>query len=268
MSTDSIKLYAKDHAIESEQFTLVFRSPLDAADAGRFDEKKPEIEESFRAIDEPNVFQVVMGDGPQPPMPVIKVLNDFGRNGKPEWSAQFGENAVSVSSMQYTKWAEVWPSVQYRLNLLLSCVDPFKFVGSIDYKVTDTLTERIIPRSEGALLSRDILKKGNWVPEGLLSYTDPRWDFSVGLFHSPNAESEVLERVEARSFLSGDHIVTSISNTFSLRLKAAIRLKDLLQGGNVTGRVTETFENFHDKNKITIKSIFVDELLERMGLGQ
>ncbi|KJS41130.1 MAG: hypothetical protein VR71_20090 [Roseovarius sp. BRH_c41] len=268
MSIDSIKLYANTHAIESEQFTLVFRSPLDSADEGRFDERRPEIEELFRAIDEPDVFQVMVGEGPQPPKPVIKVLNDFGRNGKPEWSGQFGENAVSVSSMQYTNWAEIWPSVQNRLKLLLNCVDTFKFVGSIDYKVTDTFTEKVIPNNKGALLSKNILKKGNWVPEGLLSYEDPRWDFSSGLFHSPNERSEVLERVEARSFLTGDQVVTSISNTFSLRLKAAIRLKDLLEGGNVTGRVTETFEDFHDKNKVTIRSIFVNDLLKRMGLGQ
>lgn len=268
MSIDSIKLYAKEHAIESEQFTLVFRSPLDAADEGRFDEKRPDIEGLFRAIDEPNVFQVVMAGGSQPPKPVIKILNDFGRNGKPEWSGQFGENAVSVSSMQYTKWDEVWPSVQDRLNLLLDCVDPFKFAGSIDYTVTDTFTEKFCPPSEPALLSQNILRKGHWVPECLLSYKDPRWDFSAGLFHKPNAESEVLERVEARSFLSGDHVVTSISNTFSLRLTTAVRLKDLLQDGGVAGLVTETFEDFHDKNKVTIKSILVDGLLERMGLGQ
>ena len=268
MSTDSIKLYAKDHGIESEQFTLVFRSHLDAADEGRFDEKRSEIEGLFRAIDEPNIFQVVMGNGSQPPKPVVKVLNDFGRNGKPKWSGQFGENAVSVSSMQYTNWEEIWPSVQERLNLLLSCVDPFKFVGSIDYKVTDTLSERIIPDSKQALLSQNILKNGHWVPEGLLSYSDPRWDFSAGLFHNPNSEAEVLERVAARSFLSGYQIVISISNTFSLRLKVALRLKDLLQAGSVTGYVTETFEDFHNRNKVTIRSILANDLLERMGLGQ
>lgn len=268
MSTDSIKLYAGNHGIESEQFTLVFRSPLDSADEGRFDEKRPEIEGLFKAIDEPNVFQVVMVGGAQPPKPVIKILNDFGRNGKPEWSGQFGENAVSVSSMQYTKWEEVWPSIQERLTLLLNCVDPFKFVGSIDYKVTDTFTEKLHLGSEGDLLSKNILKNGSWVPESFLTYKDPRWDFSAGLFHTQNTDSEVLERVELRSFLSGDHVVTSISNTFSLKLKAVIRLKDLLQNCSVTGRITETFEDFHGKNKETIRSILTDDLLKRMGLGQ
>ena len=266
MSTDSIMLFGRDHGIESEQFTLVFRSPLDAADEGRFEEKKTDIEEHFRAIDEPNVFQVVMGNDKQPPKPVIKLLNDFGRNGKPEWSAQFGENAVSVSSMQYTKWEEVWPSVRERLNLLLSCVDPFKVVASIDYKVTDTLIEKVRTDTEMNLLSRNILRAGEWVPGSLLSYGDPRWDFSGGVFRDASETSEVLERVEARSFLNGDSVVTSISNTFSLRLKAPVRLKEYFQESSVDGRVTEVFEDFHDKNKVTIRSILTDALLDRMGL--
>jgi len=266
MSTDSIMLYGKNHGIESEQFTLVFRSPLDSADEGRFEEKRANIEDHFRAIDEPNVFQVVMGNETQPAKPVIKILNDFGRNGKPEWSAQFGENAVSVSSMQYTNWEEVWPTVKERLNLLLSCVDPFKFLASIDYKVTDTLIEKVRPNTEMNLLSRNILRAGDWVPRSLLSYDDPRWDFSAGVFRDATTTSEVLERVEARSFLNGDSIVTSISNTFSLRLKTPVRLKDYFEGNSVDGCVTEVFEDFHDKNKVTIRSILTDQLLGRMGL--
>lgn len=266
MSTDSIMLFGKDHGIESEQFTLVFRSPLDAADEGRFEEKRADIEEQFRAVDEPNVFQVVMGTEKQPPKPVIKILNDFGRNGKPEWSAQFGENAVSVSSMQYTKWEEVWPSVRERLNLLLSCVDPFKFVASIDYKVTDTLIEKIGPGTEMKLLSRNILRAGDWVPGSLLSYGDPRWDFSAGVFQEASKASEILERVEARSFLNGDNIVTSISNIFSLRLKYPVRLKEYFQGDSIDGHVTGVFEDFHDRNKVTIRSILTEALLSRMGL--
>ena len=269
MSTGNINLYAKEHAIESEQFMLAFQSPLDTADGSLFDEKKHEIEDLFKAIDEPGTFRFMIGSGSPPPEPVFKILNDYGRNGKPEWSGQFGENVVSVSSMQYTNWGEIWPSVKQRLNALLSCVNHFKFVGSIDYKVTDTLTEQISPEAKKTLLSKNILKKGRWVPERLLSYTDPRWDFSSGFFHESNSkDSEILERIEARSYLRGDHIVTSISNNFSLKIKEPVRLKELLQNSSVDGRVAETFEKFHEENKVTIKSILSDDLLDRIGLGQ
>ena len=142
MPTQNIELFADKHAIEEEQFTIVFRSPIDSADEGRFNEKRAEIEEIFGAIDEPAFFQVVLGDGQKRANPILKVMTEFARNGKPQWSGQFGENAISVTCKQYTNWEDVWPQVKERLNLLLSCIDPFKLVASIDYLVTDTLKEK------------------------------------------------------------------------------------------------------------------------------
>lgn len=267
MSTENIELYSKNHGIEAEQFTVVFRGSIDSADDGRFEEARQQIEELFRAIDEPNLVHVVMG-GPQPPKPVLKVLNDFGRNGMPEWSGQFGENAVSVTSNQYTNWLDVWPSIETRLNTLIKCVDPFKFVGSIDYRVTDHLRERVVPGVQQTLLGPNILRKGPWVPDALLGYDDPRWDFSGGMFHNATADTEVLERVEMRSFRNGSYVVTTLSNTFSHRFKGGVRLKDILQDGTISGVIESIFSDFHDRNKVTVRSILTDELLERMGLGK
>jgi hypothetical protein len=267
MSTKNIQLFAGKHAIESEQFTVVFRSPLDSADEGRFEEYKGEIGSFFGSIDEPSFVQLIMGDGPSA-KPVMKVLTEFGRNGKATWAGQFGENAVSVTSKQYTNWEEVWPGVLNRLEKLLACVDPFKYVSSIDYCVTDTLEEQRATDQDLHLLSKNIFKRGSWVPDRLLTqYHDPRWDFSAGAFVDSNSTEETLERVEAKSQIAGQKISASITNIFSLRYKEQVRVRDLLEkNGSIGASVVETYSRFHDQNKLTIKSILVEELLTRMGI--
>jgi hypothetical protein len=273
MSTESIELYSEDHAIESEQFTIAFRSFLNETDEDRFLENKKEIEELFKAIDEPNFVQFAIGPNPNPiakshqsPKPVLKILREFGRNGKPVWSGQFGENAISITCHQYTNWNETWPSAEKRLKSLIKCIDKFKIVSSIDYRVTDTFKEKIKDSKDRNLLSKKIFKKSEWIAEKLINYEDPRWDFSIGFFPKKEKETEILERVEARSFIQDDDIMVSISNTHSLRFKKKIHLKDILDEGSAPEKIKEVYSEFHNSNKETIKSILDDSLLSRIGL--
>lgn len=266
MPTDNIELFSDRHAIEVEQFTIVFRSPLDSGDDGRFQEALPKLKELFAAIDEPHFVQFIVGDQPPPQQPVLKTLTEFSRDGKPTWTGQFGENAVSIASRKYSSWNDIWPEVIKRLSLLIECVDPFKFVTSIEYSVTDSLKEKIVPDRQMSLLSENIFKTGSWVPGSFSNYKDPRWDFSAGAFISGDQKSEILERLEARSGIAGDYIVASITNTFSMRFRQASRVKEIFPDGGLGEEVTGVFNRFHDDNKNTISSILVDDLLRRMGL--
>jgi hypothetical protein len=269
MATDAIKLYAGDHAIEVEQFAVVFRTRLNSGDEGRFQELLGDIQGYFGAIDEPTVFQFHVGTAPpeheNPAKPVVKTLMDFDRDGKPIWSAQFGENAVSVSANKYKNWAKTWPEVKERLGILLRCVDPFKFIGSVEYAVTDTLME---PRKEqSVLIGKNIFKKGSWVPDRLVDhYNDPRWDFSGGAFVSKDGSNEILERIEAKGYLSDNQIVASIKNSFSYRFTRPLRIKDVSIDGQINGLIENIFSRLHDDNKDTIRSLLVNDLLKRMGL--
>ena len=245
----------------------MFRSPIDASDEGRFQEALASLEPYFGAIDEPELVQLVLGES-SPPKPVLKHLADYGRDGKLDWSGSFGENAVSVACNRYTGWLEVWPQIMQRLGVLLACIDPFKNVGSIEYSVTDSMREEYRGEQELHLRSKNIFRKGTWVPDNLMSYEDPRWDFESGMFIEGDAIEQQLERVEAKAVISGSHVVASITNTFSLRFRKPVRLKELLKNGELDQRAQQCFEEFHDKNKETIRSILVDDLLERMGLQQ
>jgi len=266
MTTNNIELYSGQHAIEVEQFAIVFRNPIDSGDAGRFEENIENIKGFFAAVDDPDVFQFSVGPSTPTP-PILKQLTEFGRDGKPSWSGHFGENAIAVASRRYTGWQEIWPQVQERLAVLLECVDPFKSVGSIEFSVTDNLREGL-PKdnSKPHLLSRNIFRKGTWVPDHLLDYEDPRWDFDGGKFIESNSETEELERLEAKGVIQGGYVVATLCNTFSLRFKKNIKLRDLFDDGKIEGKTLETFERFHDLNKETIKTVLVDPLLERMGL--
>ena len=268
MTTAGIELFSGNHAIEVEKFAIVFRTPLNNGDDGRFQENIESIKKYFGAIDEPNVLQVFVGTGQKPiSKPVLKTLMEFGRDGTAVWSGQFGENAVSVSCNKYVSWQETWPEVKRRLEVLLNCADPFKILSSIEYGVTDTLLEKRGASESLALVSKNIFKEGSWIPNRLLAdYHDPRWDFSGGAFVSHENGLETLERVEAKGFISGDRIVASVTNSFSVRFNNPTRLKEVFVGGSVSGLIEDTYARLHDENKVTIKSLLVDALLERMGL--
>lgn len=267
MATDNVELISGAHAIEMENFSVVFRTPLNSGDEGRFQEGVERIRKFFGAIEEHGVVQFFLGAEPPSndiPPPIMKTLREFGRDGSAHWTAQFGDNAVSVTCNKYEGWADSWPKVEERLKLLLDCVDPFKFVSSIEYGVVDTLRERITEDIASIqLLTSNIFKKGSWVPERFTNeYLDPRWDFSGGAFVGRHAEGEILERLEAKGFISSGYVVVSVNNSFSLRFTKPIRLKDILASGGIAA----AYNKFHDDNKVTIRAVLNDELLNRMGL--
>jgi len=267
MSIDKINLYAGSHAIEFERFAVVFRSPLDDGDQGRFDDNAGDIRELFPAIEEPGVLQLAFGDSPPPKQPVLKQLREFARDGQERWSGQFGENAVAVTCHRYTGWEEIWPLTAARLYHLLKCVDPQKYVGSIEYSVADKLIERILPQSQFlGLTSRNIFRDDVWVPKMLLQHHDPRWDFQAGKFNNISDNSEQLERLSARSVIAGNAVVVQIENTFSHRFKEPVRLRELLDEDALSTHIVSVFDQFHDNNKATIKKVLVDQLIGKMGL--
>lgn len=269
MAVDNIDLYSNEHAIEVVNFAVVFRSPLDSSDEARLEEHRSQLSELFAAIDKPDFLQFVIGDRPPEnhEKPVMYQFNDFSRDGKPEWAAQFGDNAVVVSCKKYSNWQVVWPKALERLTKLLACVDQFKPIASIEYSVTDSFSEAMHQDdTPQQLLCSNIFKTGSWVPQNLSDYSDPRWDFQAGTFSQGLTGFEVLERIEARSVLSGQRIVTSVTNSLSHKFKDVPRLKAILQSENGENTIEKVFVAFHGTNKETIKSILKKELTSKMGL--
>lgn len=266
MTTAQIELYAGDHAIEYEVFAIVFRSHIDSGDEARFEEHRKSLEELFGAIDTPDFIELSFGSKPAP-RTVMRQLSDFGRDGTPIWNAQFGENAIALTCRRYTGWEKVWPDVVERLSLLLSCIDPFKPVRSIEYTVTDNLRQRMREEGKTDLLAKNIFRSGaSLVPPWLLHYDDPRWDFQSGRFIEHTDAAETLERLEAKSVLAHPSIVTTITNTISFRYKNTTRVKELFSNATISAALADTFSRFHDKNKETVRDVLVDDLLTRMGL--
>ena len=263
---EHILLYAKQHAIESASFIVNFRSPIDQDDEGRFNDRLVELEEFFPSIESPEFFQISFGQPPtgQPDKPVMKVLNEFGRDGKATWSAQFGESTISLSCKRYTRWDEVWSEAYKRISLLMGIVDPHKFIASIDYAAVDKFSALTDTNS---LLSKNILKENEWVPSYLLEYSDPRWDFSCGRFLDVQSDTLLLERMEAQSAIESNRTIVSISNLFSLRFESAVRAKDIVVEEGLSEKFASVWQDLHDRNKTAIKSILIDELQNRMGLS-
>lgn len=264
MPINEITPHGEQHAIEAANFAIVFRSNVDEADEGRFEDGKQKLQDLFGSIDSPGFFQIQFGEDERNNRPpVLKKLADFGRDGKREWSAQFGENAVALTCLRYTNWDEIWPNVEERLDALIEFIDQFKLVGSIEHSVTDTF---YAAKDNKAILSKGVFKGGDWIPNFLLEYDDPRWDFSCGKFIKRDDRSETLERMEAKSIISGNQISVSITNSFSHRYFAPVRLKELLRDSKLNADTKGLFEGFHENNKTSIRSILNDELLTRIGL--
>ena len=269
MPVEKIDLLAGNHAIEVVNFAVVFRSPLDSSDEARLEEKIEDLRPHFAAIDKPELFQVIVGESAptNQPRPVMYQLNDFSRDGKPEWSAQFGDNAVAVSCKKYSGWSTVWPGANDRLMALLACVDAFKPVASIEYSVTDTFSEQL-PQDDSDLQLRpsNVFTKGSWVPDIFMDYHDPRWDFQAGKFSSESDEAERLERVDARSVLSGQRVLANLTHSLSYKFRSVPLLKDLMARTAGQHNLQEVFDNFHRLNKDVLGEILSEELTNKMGL--
>lgn len=261
-SLDKIKLHGKSHAIEVAEFVITFGVAIDSSDVARLDDRRDILSVDFPAIEEPQSFQIAFGLGHAPAPLQVRHLTYFGNDGKPIWVAQFAQNQLSLSCHKYTKWEEVWPEASKRLNMLLDCVDEFKPVLALDYKVTDTFR---CPVQERVLLSSNIFVKSKLIPDFLLEFDDPRWDLSHGRFREKFDNGEVLERIEATSVIENDLAVVRISNLQSFRFEPHLRLKAARIGGDGS-QLDTVFSKLHDDNKITLRSILDNRLGRKMGL--
>lgn len=267
----NIRLYADTHAIEVANFSVNLGLAIDHADLRRFNEKSDELRELFPAMNSAEVLQISLGSAPNAafrtpsPMP-IQDLTFFASDGRPVWKGTFGENKVLVSCRKYTKWEKIWPEAKSRLDLLLGCIDPYKPVFSVDYSVTDTFSAL---KTEEVLLAPNIFKENRFVPTQILKNTDPRWDFSQGWFEDLQAQDQVLIRVECKSGIQNDQVLTSISNVHSQRFGAGLGAGELVKMPSTGGsRADMIFDSFHDRNKDFLKSVLVDDLLVRMRLKE
>lgn len=267
---DNIRLFSDTHAIEVANFGVNLGLAIDNADVRRFDESMAKLRELFPAIDSPEVFQFAVGNAPPgqfrapPPVPVRKLVY-FANDGQPVWEGFFGENRILVSCRRYTGWEEVWPEAKVRMDALLGCIDQYKPIQSVDYSVTDTFSAT---KAEEALIAPNIFKPNNFVSAQILGTGDPRWDFSQGWFDNLQDNDQVLVRVESRSGIQNDLVVTSISNLHSQRFGAVNGVGELLQTGQNGSRADQIFDDFHDRNKDLLRSLLVDELLIRMRLKE
>ncbi len=262
---DKINLHAEAHAIEVVNFVVNFSLPIDHADIRRFADKEGDFKELFPAISTPQVYEINLAspmEKMRQPSPVpIKELTYFASDGRPEWVAAFGDNRVSVSSRRYTKWDEIWPSAKKRLDALLSCVDTYKPVHSIDFSVTDTFSAKT---EHKALVPSNVFSANKYLPQILLESTDPRWDFNQGWFEDAASINQVLVRIEGRGGIQNDRVIASISNSFSQRFGKSQAISDIK--GEAEINLDQTFINFHDKNKRLLRDLLVDQLLIRMNL--
>lgn len=259
-SAEKIRLHSKDHAIEVANFGVVLDIAIDKADMSRFEEQEPSLREHFPSISSPDVLQISLGTGqPEPHLPGIvkpKNLAIFDEDGKPRWTAAFRDNHIFVSCHKYNGWEHVWPEAEKRLGALISCLDPYKPIKSLEFSITDTFTAN---KNDHALTAKNIFKSNKLMLEKLTQLDDPRWDFSAGWFENIRAEDEILIRLEGRSEIRNMDVVSSISNLHSWRFRKEKRISDF-------SNISSSFDDMHDRNKELIRLVLRDDIKSRMGL--
>ncbi len=255
--------FDRDHAIEVANFIVTFGIPLDASDMARFDDKIETIKEHFPAVDRSSGLHIQIGGRPGEPPPPPKELAEYGPNGDPRWTGEFGSHVVAVSSRAYESRDVTWPEANVRLNALLDCVDEFKPVRSIDYSVTDAFFAKT---SSAALVCRNFFVANSHLPERLMQYDDPRWDISHGWFEHGKSGEKTLIRIDAKGVVKNDQTIFRLSNLNSYRPAKMLPLRDFRVDGNGT-LIEREFDRFHIANKNFVKSVLNPELLQRMGLN-
>lgn len=265
---DSIDLFTESNAIEVVNFCIYLDSPIDHADIRRFDENC-EIKALYPAISSPEVLEIRIGNQRQnnlstSPVPV-KQLNHYRSDGRPDWTGSFGETRILVSCHFYTSWESVWPDAKKRLDVLLGCVDQYKNIFSMDYSVTDTFKAK---NADESLVPFNVFKDNEFIAKYILESEDCRWDFSQGWFENIASQDQLLMRIEGQGRIENDTAIASIVNLYSHRLAKGIAVKDLLDPVDDNSQIDRVFEEFHSKNKILLRKLLVDGLLDRMGLRE
>jgi hypothetical protein len=263
----SITLFAGEHAIEAETFSVAFAEPLTHADYRRLEKEEAAIRLLFGSIMPLNSYQF------NPKSGIVEVpkdlsgreMLDFDRDGSPRWSAGFQENLVRLTIHKYTRWQDIWPEAEKRLRLLLSCVDSQKRVVAIDFGVVDTL---ISERARLELLPRIVLNRASaFVSERIYACEDPRWDIQQGWMDDRNDGSLKLTRVDVQASIQNDRSRASVQNILSFRPdKQTITLEDVLAQGDAGSLVNKVYNEFHDENKQLLKKLLHPEILKRLGL--
>ena len=147
--------------------------------------------------------------------------------------------------------------------MILSCIDPYKPIHSVDYSVTDTFRAQ---NDEKILIPPNIFKDNALIAKNILGLKDSRWDFSQGWFELLE-DKEVLVRLNGQGWIENEWVVASISNLHSQRFGTGIVVNDLLSRDTFS-RIDQIYSKFHDQNKDLLKRLLVDELLSRMGLKE
>ena len=126
----------------------------------RFQEDENELRELYPAINDNAEIRLAFGATPPclPMPPASKDLAYFSSNGEREWAWDFGDNQIAVSCRKYSRWEQVWPEAEKRLNALLVCMDRYKPVSSVDCGVIDTFRTA---RTDEILTPHNIFKETN-----------------------------------------------------------------------------------------------------------
>jgi len=259
--------FGRDNAIEVANFMIVFGIPLDEADMKCFESRKEAIKEHFPSMEQSQGLHVHFGnesEKPPPPPPLAWKLSEYGRDGEPLWTVEFGNQGVVVSSRAYDKGDDVWPKAKDCLNALLDCVSPYMPVQSILYSVTDSFSAK---KDDGALVCPNFFVENERLPAHLLEYRDPRWDISQGWFENGDDGEVTLVRFDAKGFLENDRTIFQFSNAHSRRLANEPPLKELLATHDGSF-IEQTFDGYHTANKTFVMSVLKPDLLRRMGMGE
>jgi len=268
---DKIQLFADTHAIDAANFQINLGLAIDSADLRRFDEKADEKTDELRAlfpaIDSPEVIRFEIDNGAAShsrPPPPARELALFASDGRQLWAGSFANNRILVSCRNYTKWQEIWPQANNRLNALLACIDPYKPVQSVDYSVTDTFRAK---QADDVLVPDNIFREHDLVSGQVRNLRDPIWDFRQGWFDNLASEAPVLIRIEGQGVIDNDRAVTSIHNLHSQRFRGGMTVGELIADDPEDGsKADQIFDVFHRKNKNLLRTLLTDCLLARMGL--
>lgn len=264
----NINLHGESHAIEVANFAITFSGAFDAEDAKRFCDKEKELMKFFPHISKSENVKLMV-----PAQNLNEIASQsstnlsyfaYNENDDSDWIGFLGNNQIAISCRKYTKWNSVWKDAKERLEAFLECIAPDKPISSINYGVTDTFNAK---RSDEILIPSNIFRKNEYIALRIANGTDPRWDFSEGWYEGMTENDHVLVRLEAKSGISEDKVITSINNMHSRIFKPGIGIEQLLKkGANHVPQAELVFDHLHNKNKRLMRKIFVDELLDRMGL--
>lgn len=262
------------HAIQEAVFFVQFVPELDGIALQGLFSQLAELGETFpENQEEKKLTFSIHPDGTTGFMqgPGARVYSRFGPDGGQDWSLRIAGDSLSVHSLNYTRWNEIWPLARDFLMGVLAKIPGGTAIAGLGLKYVDRF------RYSGSINNYDasiLLKRDNRYISPRCFEVDDRWHSNTGWFARVSGVSDITtlapECLNQLNVMSGREVsptetVVAVTIDHSLLLRPTALGAFSIDGDGRT-KLDAIMQALHLDNKRTMSHLLTPAMCKRLNL--